>query len=124
MEKRAERMTSVAAYGRRAFVTLLCLSLIVWSVAPTSAHTPAVFKTIQDHLEMAVDHGHSHGFEEDLYWAMHGHSHDVADHDHNHAYLTKGSPTEPIVALSEILLGISAFGGPFRHFRIERPPRA
>ena len=61
---------------------LMCLALIVWSAVPSFTHSPAIFETIQDQLEMVEDHGHSHGFEEDLYWAMHGHSHDTADHDH------------------------------------------
>ncbi|GLO72715.1 hypothetical protein MACH17_42320 [Phaeobacter inhibens] len=124
MAERADRMRAIAAYGRIAFATLLCLSLTVWSVVPTATHTPAVFETIQDHLEMIADHGHSHGFEEDLYWAMHGHSHDVADHDHNQAFLSKGPRPEPVAAISEIWLSISAFSGPSRQFRIDRPPRA
>jgi hypothetical protein len=74
---------------------LMCLALIVWSAVPSFTHSPAVFETIQGHLEMVEDHGHSHGFEEDLYWAMHGHSHDTADHDHNPAYLLTGRNPDP-----------------------------
>ena len=80
-------MTILTRLGRQAMALLLCLALVVWSVMPASTHTPAVLETIQDHLQMIADHGHSHGFEEDLYWAMHGHSHDVADHDHSQAFL-------------------------------------
>lgn len=54
-------MRDLAAYGRRALSALLCLSLVVWSVVPAASHAPAVFETIQDHLEMIADHGHSHG---------------------------------------------------------------
>lgn len=41
---------------------------------------------------MIEDHGHSHGLEIDLLWAMHGHQHDLADHDHNAAVLVKPGP--------------------------------
>ena len=89
---RQEKMTSgVAAFGRQAFAALLCLSLFVWSTTPAATHAPTVFETIQDHLAMAADHGHSQGFQEDLYWAMHGHSHDVADHYHSQALLALGN---------------------------------
>ncbi|CTQ53695.1 hypothetical protein LP7551_02220 [Roseibium album] len=36
---------------------------------------------------MIDDHGHSHGLNVDILWAMHGHQHDLADHDHNAAVL-------------------------------------
>ena len=116
-------MTSLAAYGRQALMALLCLSLVVWSVMPTTTHTPAVFETIQGHLEMVANHGHSHGFEEDLYWAMHGHSHDMADHDHSQAFLTPSRDTERSENFSETWLRINSASGPTRQFRIDRPPR-
>jgi len=46
---------------------------------------------------MIEDHGHSHGLEIDLLWAMHGHQHDLADHDHNTAVLAKSGPKSPLV---------------------------
>lgn len=117
-------MRHLATYGRRAFAALLCLSLIVWSVMPTATHAPAVFETIQDHLEMIADHGHSHGFEEDLYWAMHGHSHDVADHDHSPALLALGNRSHPTYAYRDAWRLKASPDGGHHTFRIERPPRA
>ncbi|WP_171123257.1 MULTISPECIES: hypothetical protein [unclassified Ruegeria] len=108
---------------QRVGLTALCLALVVWSVTPSFSHAPAIFETIQDHLEMVEDHGHSHGFEEDLFWAMHGHSHDVADHDHNQAFLAPSRGSEPSSAFSEPWLRIAATDGPSRQFRIDRPPR-
>ena len=109
---------------RRLFAALTCLALIVWSVTPSFTHAPTVFETIQDHLEMVESHGHLHGFEEDLYWAMHGHSHDVADHDHNQAFLTHNRGAEPYSEFSKPRLRIASSNGPSRQFRIDRPPRA
>lgn len=68
---------------QRGLAALLCLCLVFWSSRPVTSHIPDVLATIQDHAEMIESHGHSHGFEEDLAWALHGHSHDVADHDHS-----------------------------------------
>ena len=108
---------------RRFFAILTCLAWLVRSVVPSFTHAPTVFETIQDHLEMVEDHGHSHGFEEDLYWAIHGHSHDVADHDHNQAFLSPGRSAEPSSEFSEPWLRIASTSGPTRQFRIDRPPR-
>lgn len=117
-------MRPLATFVRQAFAVLLCLSLMVWSVMPTMSHTPTVVETIQDHLEMIADHGHSHGFKEDLYWAMHGHSHDVADHDHNQPFFASGCGSDPVTAHRDAWRLRASPGGSDRRFRIERPPRA
>ena len=116
-------MKPLAAYERHAFAAVLCLSLVVWSVMPSLTHAPTVFQTIQDHLAMIEDHNHSHGFEEDLYWAMHGHNHDVVDHDHSQAFLMPNPETGPSTTFSEPWLRIASTNGPTRQFRIDRPPR-
>jgi len=109
---------------RRLLALLTCLALVLWSFMPSFSHAPTVFETVQDHLEMVEDHGHSHGFEEDLYWAMHGHSHEVADHDHNQAFLTINRGSVPSSEFSETWLQTSSSDGPSPKFRIDRPPRA
>ena len=65
----------------------VALSFVIWSVVPSTPHVPNVLETIEQHLEMVAEHGHSHGFEEDFWWAMHGHQHDVTDHDHSPLYI-------------------------------------
>lgn len=85
-------------------------------------HTPKVIQTIQDHLEVIADHGHSHGFEEDLAWALHGHSHDVGDHDHSQALLiTANSAGERLSYRDRWRTRLSSPKST-RIFRIERPP--
>jgi hypothetical protein len=82
--------------GRRALAGLLCLAVAVWSLLPATSHAPAVFETIEAHARMVAEHGHSHGFEHDMWWALHGHSHDTADtHDHGAAVLTRGPAPAP-----------------------------
>lgn len=117
-------MRPLRTLGKRAFAALLCLSIAIWSVMPATAHAPTVFETIQDHLEMIADHGHSHGFEEDLYWAMHGHSHDTADHDHNQAFVAPGDRTHLAYSHRDAWRIRASTDGHRVNFRIERPPRA
>lgn len=102
---------------------ILCLSLAVWSAAPSFAHAPVIIDTLQDHLDMIKDHGHSHGFDEDIFWAMHGHSHDVVDHDHSQAFLVGGNKADPNPDLTTTWRVRLSLDGPTRKFRIERPPR-
>lgn len=117
-------MRPLATYGRQAFAALLCLSLIIWSILPAATHTPTVFETIQDHLEMIADHGHSHGLNADLYWAVHGHSHDAADHDHSQALPALGDRSHPTSAYRDAWRLWASPGGGHHTFRIKRPPRA
>ena len=121
--ERAQVMAVMRAFGQQMMGALLCFSLIAWSVVPSYAHAPKIFETIQDHLAMIEDHGHSHGFEEDLYRAMHGHSHEVSDHDHNQAFLMTENAPGPAIDYEEPWLSMGSSYGPYMPFRIERPPR-
>jgi hypothetical protein len=109
---------------RRLFAVLTCVALVVWSVTPSFTHAPAVFETVQDHLEMVENHGHSHGFAEDLHWAMHGHSHDAADHDHNQAFLMPSQGDKPSFEFNDHRVLRASNNGVYWKFRIDRPPRA
>lgn len=120
----ARLMASARAIGRRTFPALLCLAIVVWSVIPAVTHTPKVVQTIQDHLEMIGDHGHSHGFEEDLAWALHGHSHDVGDHDHSQVLLVTSEGSGALVSYRDRWRMQLSSRGSGRNFRIERPSRA
>lgn len=117
-------MNSIRTVGQRAFAALLCVAVVVWSVMPATSHAPAIFETLQEHMEMIAEHGHSHGLEEDLAWAMHGHSHDSADHDHSQAVLTPDLTSQPFEGYRSAWGFRPAADGPSAKFRIERPPRA
>lgn len=110
--------------GQQMFVLLACFALAVWTLAPSSSHTPKTIETQQEHAEMVSDHGHSHGFEEDLIWAMHGHGHDVSDHDHTQASLPLGRAVEIFVAYRSTWQGFASSHGPPPLYRLDRPPRA
>ncbi|MEX1236075.1 MAG: hypothetical protein WEB56_13915 [Roseovarius sp.] len=123
-EQAGKPVKHLRTFGQNALAALLCLSLTVWSIAPNANHAPLVFEVVADHAEMIADHGHSHGLEEDLYWALHGHSHDVADHDHSQALLALGAGTHPSWGYRDNFRLRPSSSGPHRVYMIERPPRA
>jgi hypothetical protein len=118
-------MTASRRLGKAAFATLLCVAVLVWSVMPTTSHVPTVPDVLQEHSETIAEHGHSHGLEEDLAWAMHGHSHDSVDHDHSQALVLAHDPAgQPLDIYKAAWRLSSAFAHPLRMDLIERPPRA
>ncbi|HMA99062.1 MAG TPA: hypothetical protein VKO38_06380 [Wenzhouxiangella sp.] len=112
-----------ASVTARVVAGLTCIALCLWTISPSTSHIPKVVETLQQHAEMIASHGHSHGFEEDLIWAMHGHSHDVADHDHSQAVLTQARPDATAVETSTTWQGraLAYWSAPL--FLLERPPR-
>ena len=103
---------------------VICMSVAVWSILPTVNHVPSVLETLQDHAEMIAAHGHSHGLAEDLSWALHGHSHDAMDHDHNQAFLTVSHDDRAMDHGADRWRFHPAPDRQSHVFRIDRPPRA
>jgi hypothetical protein len=117
-------MKTLRTIGKAAFATLLCAALVVWSVVPATLHTPAILNVLQEHADIIAEHGHSHGLEEDILWAAHGHSHDSVDHDHSQAVVPRPdlSP-KPLDIYRTAWRLSSATSSTFRINPIERPPR-
>ena len=116
-------MRAVQRYTQNAMAALLCLSLIFWSLQPNVGHAPTVIETVQEHLQIIAEHGHTHGFEEDLLWAMHGHSHDGADHDHSQMVIPEPENALSLASLSDDRVFGRVPGGPTKNYGIDRPPR-
>jgi len=110
--------------GARLFAIMTCVALALWTVSPNASHVPKIVETFQDHAEMIAEHGHSHGLEEDLIWAMHGHSHEVADHDHSQAVLSMARAHSGPAETSSAWHGRALAHWAPPVFRLERPPRA
>ncbi len=118
-------MTTIRTIGKVVLATLLCAAVIVWSVIPTTSHAPAILDVFQDHAEMIAEHGHSHGLEEDLAWAMHGHSHDSVDHDHSQAVVPRPDLSPQLLDIYKTAWRLgSDTSDPLQVYLIERPPRA
>ena len=110
--------------GQHMLYLIASAALVLWSVSPTGAHVPDILQTLQDHAEMIETHGHSHGLEEDLAWAVHGHSHDKADHDHAQAVLLTARTDFSVSETDTIWRGLTQSHWSPPVFRLERPPRA
>jgi hypothetical protein len=111
-------------FARHVLAAVICLSVAVWSVMPTANHVPTVLETLDEHAQMIASHGHSHGLAEDLVWALHGHSHDVMDHDHSQAVLTAATDDGAMEHGADKWWFHPAPDMPSHAFRIDRPPRA
>lgn len=110
--------------GQKALAALLCLSLLVWSIMPSIAHAQRIADTLQEHAQTIAEHGHSHAVDQDLLWALHGHSHDAVDHDHGHAMAALGDKSDLVPGKRDTWSLRPSRDGPYRLFLIERPPRA
>lgn len=117
-------MKTMLTFGKAAYVTLLCATIVVWSVLPATSHTPTISDVLYEHAEMVAEHGHSHGLAEDLLWAAHGHGHDVVDHDHNHAVVPGPDLSQSLDIYKTVWRLSSAKANPQRIYQIKRPPRA
>ena len=116
-------MITARKIGQSTFAAFLGVAVVLWSVVPATSHAPTIFETLQEHAEMIAEHGHSHGLEEDLYWALHGHSHDSADHDHSQAMLALVGASQPFPDIRDAWRLRLSPAGASRVFRSERPPR-
>ena len=90
---------------------------------PTPPHVPSIIETLEQHAEINAEHGHSHGLEEDIFWALHGHGPDVAEHDHGAATLAVPPIAQIFPLPRDAAHRLSAVEKAWIGFGIERPPR-
>lgn len=102
---------------------MVCCTIAIWAVLPVPPHVPSVIETLQEHAAFIAEHGHSHGFEEDLAAAVHGHGHDAVEHDHAVATLTVASRPQAIRSGRDLHRPPPTDARSGFVFRIERPPR-
>lgn len=76
----------------------------------------------EHHAEIEV-HGHAHEDIIDLMHAYHGHSHEIADHDHNIAFLPPREPAGSIMPTSTSWMMAHSEMRDRRDYGLDRPPR-
>ncbi|APX90800.1 hypothetical protein BV394_14665 [Brevirhabdus pacifica] len=118
-------MTMARAFARHFVALVLCLGLVTWLVMPSASHAPKVVEALSLQAEILAEHGHVHDLDRDVVWALHGHGHDGADHDHSPAMMAAPPrahrPFRSHRAEWRLRPGPK---GPTMAFLIERPPRA
>ncbi|WP_299030615.1 hypothetical protein [uncultured Sulfitobacter sp.] len=117
-------MQQVVRYLRGYLVIALAVGLVLSANSRLVAHDfSELAKIVADHHDEITEHGHAH---EDIVDVMHAylaHSHEIADHDHNIAFLpprdamSETIPSSTIAALSD-----SGMRGR-RDYGLDRPPR-
>lgn len=113
----------LADWLRCAFAVALTVCLLVWSVTPSFTHSASYLKGLSEQSQTIAEHGHSHGDEMDEYWTLHGHSHDVADHDHSSAILTLAYDTHFITGFQLPRALKPSLDNTDPIYLLERPPR-
>lgn len=78
---------------------------------------------VAEHDAGIEEHGHAHDDAVDLIDAYHGHSHDVADHDHNIAFLPPRTPSITVLPTGSTWALANNVFEDHSDFGLERPPR-
>lgn len=113
------------SFLRFALTIALAVGIVMSANAQSQSNDLAKIADIMtQHQAVIKDHGHAHEDIVDVMHAYQGHAHEMADHDHNVAYLPPKRSTGFIApartnwSLTEITMSDrSAFG-------LDRPPRA
>ena len=108
---------------RRACAVVVCFAIALWAAIPVPPHVPTVLETVQEHAAFIAEHGHSHGFEEDLAAAIHGHSHDAMEQDNSVATLNFTPRLHIFCSGLDLVRPPPSGACSGLALRIERPPR-
>lgn len=80
-------------------------------------------KIVAEHHAEIEEHGHAHEDIVDLVHAYQGHSHEVADHDHNIAFLPPREPAGSVMPTSTSWTMVNSVMPDRRDYGLDRPPR-
>jgi hypothetical protein len=109
----------------RAFLTIaLAVGMVLSANSRMVSHdVTELAKIVAEHDAGIKEHGHAHEDIIDQMHAYHGHAHEIADHDHNIAFLPpRVSPN--IMALARKNWALANDAMPDRRdFDLDRPPR-
>jgi hypothetical protein len=115
---------TVTGFLRIVLTIALAMGMISASNSRMVSHDIAeLTKIVTEHLAGSAGHGHAHEDTVDILHAYHGHVHDVADHDHNIAFLpprtssSMAAPTRTTWPLASDVMPDRS------RFDLDRPPR-
>jgi hypothetical protein len=113
-----------ARYLKIMLTIVFAMGMVLSSNARTVTHDlTELAQIVAHHHAETRDHGHAHEDIVDVLHAYHGHAHDVADHDHNIAFLPPRSHLG-IAAQPRSSWALSGHAMPGRtDFGLDRPPR-
>jgi hypothetical protein len=106
------------------FRLILIAAVLVWSFSAVLKHDPSSAQLPAAAVAAELEHGHIHGDAIDALWVLHGHAHDVADHDHNWALTPTGNVWVLLGSVAAHLDGHEQGIPALLAYTIEHPPRA
>lgn len=112
--------------GRMCLHVLLCVALVALSHSANAVHITKELADVSQSMGSAADHGHDHDPAEDLddlSWLLHGHGHDVVDHDHSPIVLLRPMERKALREQRTRWRLPTARAPSALHRRLERPPR-
>ena len=80
-------------------------------------------KIVAEHHAEIEEHGHSHEDIIDVVHAYYGHSHEIADHDHNVAFLSQRDAVSTAMPSSRIWAMSDSTMPDRQDYGLDRPPR-
>jgi hypothetical protein len=116
---------TVTGYLRIVLTIALAMGMILSSNSRMVSHDiTELAKIVNEHHDEIADHGHAHEDIVDVMHAYHGHAHDVADHDHNIAFLPPRR-SSGMMPTTRTNWALASYAMPDRReFDLDRPPRA
>ena len=114
----------IAAYFKGILVAALAVGIVLSANARSVTHDlTALAEIVAEHQAEIEEHGHAHEDIVDLMHAYHGHGHEIADHDHNIAFLPHREAVAELLPTSASWK-LAHNGMPDRRdHELDRPPR-
>ena len=122
---RAGRMTRrITGYFKGLLTVALAVGILLYANSRSVTHDfTELAKIVTEHHAEIEEHGHTHEDIVDLMHAYHDHSHEIADHDHNIAFLPPRDPSGSVMSTSTSLAMANSAMLDRRDYGLDRPPR-
>ena len=114
----------IASYFKGILAVALAVGIVLSANARSVTHDlTALAKIVADHQAEIEEHGHAHEDIVDLMHAYHGHGHEIADHDHNIAFLPHREAVAELLPTSASWKLAHNSMPDRRDHELDRPPR-
>jgi len=115
---------AITGYLRGMLTIALAVGMLLSANSRSVTHDfTELAKIVAEHHAEIAEHGHAHEDIIDLMHAYHDHIHEIADHDHNIAFLPPRDPSGFIMPTSTSWMMAPSAMADRRDYGLERPPR-
>jgi hypothetical protein len=115
---------AITGYLRGLLTIALAVGMLLSANSRSVAHDfTELAQIVAEHHAEIEEHGHAHEDIIDVMHAYHGHSHEIADHDHNIALLPPRDLSSSILPTSTTWTMVNSEMRDRRDYGLDRPPR-